>query len=70
MVKKLWEVFMKKKKTNQKECRIEKVIKRKGNQLYVKWKGCDNSFNTCIEKKDLIKWVSTFLNHIKVMGVI
>ena len=32
-------------KTNQKEFRIEKVIKRKGNKLYVKWKGYDNSFN-------------------------
>ena len=26
-------------KTNQKEFRIGKVIKRKGNKLYVKWKG-------------------------------
>ena len=26
-------------KTNQKEFRIENVIKRKGNKLYVKWKG-------------------------------
>ena len=26
-------------KTNQKEFRIEKVIKRKGDKLYVKWKG-------------------------------
>ena len=25
-------------KTNQKELRIEKVIKKKGNKLYVKWK--------------------------------
>ena len=31
-------------KTNKKELRIEKVIKRKGNELYVKWKGYDNSF--------------------------
>ena len=31
-------------KTNQKEFRIEKVIKRKGNKLYVKWKGYNNSF--------------------------
>ena len=31
-------------KTNQKEFRIEKVIKRKGNKLYVKWIGYDNSF--------------------------
>ena len=33
-------------KTNQKEFRIEKVIKRKGNKLYVKWKGYSNSFNS------------------------
>ena len=32
-------------KTNQKEFRIEKVAKKKGNKLYVKWKGYDNSFN-------------------------
>ena len=42
-------------KTNRKECRIEKVIKRKGNKLYVKWKGYNNSFNSWIDKKDLIK---------------
>ena len=42
-------------KTNQREFRIEKVIKRKGNKLYVKWKGYDNSFNSWIDKKDLIK---------------
>ena len=42
-------------KTNQKEFRIEKVIKRKGNKLYVKWKGYDNSFHSLIDKKDLIK---------------
>ena len=41
MEKKLLEYFTKKncKKKNQKEFRIEKVIKRKGNKLYVKWKG-------------------------------
>ena len=33
-------------KTNQKEFRIEKVIKKKGNKLYVKWKGYDNSCNS------------------------
>ena len=41
-------------KTNQKEFRIEKVIKRKGDKLYVKWKGYDNSFNSWIDKKDLM----------------
>ena len=41
-------------KINQKEFRIEKVIKRKGNNLYVKWKGCNNSFNSWIDKKDIV----------------
>ena len=40
--------------TNQKEFRIEKVLKEKGNKLYVKWKGYDNSFNSWIDKKDLV----------------
>ena len=40
-------------KTNQKEFRIEKVIKRKGNK-FVEWKGYDNSFNSSIDKSDLI----------------
>ena len=42
-------------KTNQKQYRIEKVINRKGNKLHVKWKGYNNSFNSWIDKKDLIK---------------
>ena len=33
-------------KTNQKEFRIEKVLKGKGDKLYVKWKGYDNSLNS------------------------
>ena len=41
-------------KTNQKEFRIEKVVKGKGDKLYVQWKGYDNSFNSLIDKKDLI----------------
>ena len=41
-------------KTNQQEFRIEKVIRRKGDKLYVKWKGYDNSFNSWIDKKDLV----------------
>ena len=36
------------------EFRIEKVIKRKSDKLYVKWKGYDNSFNTWIDKKDIV----------------
>ena len=41
-------------KTNQQEFRIEKVIKKTGNKLYVKWKGYDNLFNSWIDKKDLV----------------
>ena len=41
-------------KTNQEEFRIEKVIKRKGDKLYVKSKGYDNSFNSWINKKDFV----------------
>ena len=33
-------------KINQKEFRFENVIKRKGDKLYVKWKGYDSSFNS------------------------
>ena len=32
-------------KTNRKEFRMEKVIKRRGNKLCINWKGYDNSFN-------------------------
>ena len=32
---------------------MEKVIKRKGDKFYVKWKGYDNLFNRLI-KKDLV----------------
>ena len=42
-------------KTNQEEFRIENIIKRKGNKLYVKWKAYDNSFNSWIDKKDVVK---------------
>ena len=58
---KLLELFTKKngknnnnkKKTNQREFRIEKVIKRRGDKLYLKWKGYNNSqFNNWIDKKD------------------
>ena len=41
-------------KASQEEFRIEKVLKRKGDKLCVKWKGYDNSFNSWIDKKDLI----------------
>ena len=42
-------------KTSQKEFRIEKVLKRKGDKLCVKWKGYNNSFNSWINKNTLYK---------------
>ena len=41
-------------KTDQSEFRIEKVIKRNRDKLYVKWKGYDNSFNSWINKEDTV----------------
>ena len=52
MVNKLLELFMKKNCKKQ----IKKKI-RKGNKLYVTWKGFDNSFNSCIDKKDNVKLI-------------
>ena len=40
-------------KIDQQEFRIEKVMKKKGDKLYVKWKGYENSFNSWIDKKRL-----------------
>ena len=37
-------------KANPEEFRIEKVIKRKDNKIYVKWKGYNNSFNSIYVK--------------------
>ena len=39
-------------KTNQNEFKIEKVIKKKGKNF--KCKGFHNSFNSCINKKDIV----------------
>ena len=41
-------------KTNQKKFRIEKVIKRKGDKLHVKWKRYNNLHNSCTDKKDTV----------------
>ena len=41
-------------KANQKEFRVEKVIKQKSDKLYVKWKDYDISFNSWIDKKDIV----------------
>ena len=47
-------------KTNQKEFRIEKVIKRKADKLCVKWKGCNSPFNSWIDKKDIVQMSQDF----------
>ena len=41
-------------KTNQKESRVEKVIKRNTYKLYVKWKSYDNFINCWIDKKGIV----------------
>ena len=42
-------------KTSQEKFRLEKVLKRKGNKLYIKWKEYDNRFNSWVNKKDLMR---------------
>ena len=50
-----WNILQKRiTKNNQKEFRIEKVIKRRDDKLYIKWKGLDSSFNSWIDKKDIV----------------
>ena len=46
--KQLLKIFTKKKlqKTNQRQFRIENIIRKKGDKLYVKWKGYVDSFNS------------------------
>ena len=41
-------------KTNQKGFRIEKVIKKKGDKLYVEWKRYNNLFHSWINKKYIV----------------
>ena len=41
-------------KKSQKQFRVEKIIKRKGDKLYVKWKSFYSSFNSWIGKKDIM----------------
>ena len=52
-MKRLLEQLMK--NTGQKEFRVEKVIKRKGDKRYVKMKGYANSFNSWINVKDIVQ---------------
>ena len=44
-----YEKELQKKKKTQKEFSVEKVTKRKGDKLYIKWKGYNNSFKSWID---------------------
>ena len=46
-------------KTNQIELKIEKVIKKKADKLFVQWKGYDNSFISQIDKiyRDMFRYI-------------
>ena len=43
------------KKQIKKNLELKKVIRRKGDKFYVKWKGYDNSFNSWIDKENLVQ---------------
>ena len=44
-------------KNNTGEYIIEKILKTKGNQMYVKWRGYSNNFNSWVEKSDIKKYL-------------
>ena len=45
---------------------MEKVIKKKGDKLYAKWKGCNNYINSWIDKKDMFIYMF-FLSHLIIL---
>ena len=55
-------------KTSQEKFRTEKILKRKGNKLHVKWKGYENRFNSWIEKNDLIEKRSQHFPKLLIFG--
>ena len=36
---------------------IERIIKKAGDRYLVKWRGYDNSFNSYVNKNDIVKYV-------------
>ena len=54
--KKIVQTFYQKElqKTNQTKFWIEKVIRKKDDKLYFKWKGCNNSFDSWIDNGDAL----------------
>ena len=53
---KIFETFYEKElqKANKKGFRVEKVIKRKSDKLYIKWKNYNSSLNSWIDQKDIV----------------
>ena len=41
-------------RTNQKEFRVKKIIRRKVDKLYIKWKDYDSCFNSWIDKNYIV----------------
>ena len=47
--------------------KTEKVIRRKGDKSYVRWKSYDNSFNSWINEKNIV-WVSEYFPKARPFG--
>ena len=56
------------KKQIKKSLELKKVINRKGNKLYVEWKGYNSSFNSRIDKKDIVQ-MSEYFPEPKSLGI-
>ena len=52
-----YERELQKKRNTSNEYIIEKILRTKGNQMYVKWRGYSNSFNSWINKSDIKKYL-------------
>ena len=56
MEKKLLERFLKNNcKKKKSEFKTEKLIQKKSDKLFVKWKGYDNSFNSWVDKREIVQ---------------
>ena len=44
-------------KNNTGEYIIEKILKTKGNQMYVKWRGYSNNFNSWVDKNSVTRYI-------------
>ena len=53
----VYEKELQKTKNTSGEYIIEKILKTKGNQIYVKWRGYSNNFNSWIDKKSVTKYI-------------